>query len=270
MKYFEIELNKYYTVAGGKLTGYIADKILDRDMEKWKRPAVIVAPGGGYWFCSKREEEPVVFEFLAKGYNVFMLEYLCEDDRVRYPEQLLELACSVDYIRKNAKDFSVNSEEIFAVGFSAGGHLVANLSSDYTVAQNLYNGKINPKITAAGLIYPMLSDKYYNKKNKLRPGLPMEDIEKTRLDEWVCKKTVPAFIFSTFEDQTVPSMNALKYAEAMAERGITYELHVYKNGGHGMSVANAEINERVDGISRNKNWMNDCASFFRDYCKEKF
>ncbi len=269
MKNDIINLCEIYNLKGGTLTSLCADMPFDREC-KWKRPAVIIAPGGGYSFCSKRENEPVAFEFLARGYNVFVLEYLCKPDGASYPEQFLELACAVDFVKKNAKKYAVNPKEIFVVGFSAGGHLAGCLSTNYRLAEEKYDGKIDASITAAGLIYPVISDKYghvdsYN-------NLCMDDSvsDEFRLDENVCKFTVPAFIFSTYMDKTVPSMNSLKYAEALASAGIPYELHVYKNGGHGMSVANAEINDTVEGISRNKNWVNDCCEFFRDFVKEKY
>lgn len=276
MKNEAVRLNKYYNVKGGTLTTYVIDKPFDRGGDNWRRPAVIIAPGGGYHFCSKREQEVVALEFLARGYNAFVLEYLCAPDNVSYPEQLLELAVSVDYIKKNAKEFSINPNEIFAVGFSAGGHLVASLSTDYTIAQKEYSGKIDTKITGAGLIYPVISDLYLHQESHSNlfvnssEEYKAEKLPQIRMDELVSKNTVPAFIFSTFEDKTVPSINALKYAEAMAKKGIPYELHVYKNGGHGMSIATAEINETTKGISRNKNWVNDCAEFFRDYVKEEY
>lgn len=269
MKNEVINLKDLYNVKGGTLTSYCGDFPFDRG-SSWKRPAVIVVPGGAYCFCSKREEEPIAFEFLARGYNVFVLEYLVKDDNVGYPEQLLELASAVDYVKKNAKKYSINPKEVFAVGFSAGGHLVACLSSDYTISQKEYGERLDSSLTAAGLIYPVISFDYID--DKFREFLPTrsDKLNQVRTDKLVGKNTVPAFIFSTYMDKTVPSINAIKYAEAMAENNIPYELHIYKNGDHGMSSANAEINERTDGISRNRNWLNDCAEFFRDYVKEKF
>lgn len=271
MKYEIIELSKYYNIVGGRLKVICADYPND-DGKKWQRPAVVVVPGGAYRFCSKREQEPVAFEFLQKGYNVFVLEYLCSPDNVHYPEQLLELACSVDFIKKNAKEYAINPKEIFAVGFSAGGHLVASLSTDYTIAQKEYSGNIEPKITGAGLIYPVISSEYGHceSHDNLFIGTNKEKLAQTQMDKLVCKNTVPTFIYSTFEDKTVPPMNSLKYAESLAEHSIPYEIHIYKNGGHGMSTGSKEINHTVDGISRNRNWMNDCAEFFRDYTKEEF
>lgn len=275
MIYEKIKLNELYNVSGGELIAMCVQMPFDRENKHWKRPAIIVVPGGAYAFCSKREMELVALEFMSKGYNAFVLNYSCGDE-VHYPEQLLELAVAVDYVKNNAKQYSVNPKEIFAVGFSAGGHLVGSLSTDYTVACDLYEGKIDPKLTAAGLIYPVISNKFGHTDSfdYLFRGTNVDFMSKhinnCYLDECVCKNTVPTFLFSTYMDKTVPSINAIKYAEALANSNIPYELHIYKNGGHGMSIANAEINENVDGISRNKAWTNDLAEFFRDYVKELY
>lgn len=276
MKTEIIRLDTLYNVQGGTLTSYIVDRPHDNKTGSWKRPAVIIVPGGAYAFCSKRESEVVALEFLSRGFNAFVLEYLCVGDGVAYPEQLKELAVSVDYIRNNAKQLSVNPKEIFAVGFSAGGHLVGCLSTDYRIARNEYDEKLDCELTAAGLIYPVISDKYGhcvshdNIFEHASEKLKKEKIRFTRLDELVSKHTAPAFIFSTAEDTTVPPVNSMKYAQALSENSVPFELHIYKNGRHGMSTGSAEINTDTDKIGRNRRWLDDCTAFFGEYIKEKF
>lgn len=276
MLYEEIILSEHYNITGGKLISYAIDPPNDAKSPFWKRPAVIIVPGGAYKFCSKREQEVVALEFLARGFNAFVLQYLCVNDGIAYPEQLLELAASVDYIRKNAKDYSINPREIFDVGFSAGGHLVGSLSTDYKIAQSFYKEKLDCQLTAAGLIYPVISDKYGhceshdNLTKALSEQKKKEIIKFTRLDDIVSKNTAPTYIFSTAEDKTVPAVNSLHYAGALSRNNIDYEIHIYKNGAHGMSTGSAEINSDTKGISRNKAWLGDCVGFFRDYIKEDF
>lgn len=276
MKYDVIELKEFYDLQGGTLTAYAADYPFDQDCFDWRRPAVIIVPGGAYAFCSKREGETVGFRFLAKGYNTFVLNYLCEPDGVYYPEQLLELACAVDYIRKNAQSLNTNPDEIFAVGFSAGGHLTASLAADYKIAKSFYGGDIDPKLTGAGLIYPVISDLYghcgshENLFIHSPDGYKEKNIALTRMDECVCEDTCPAYIFSTFEDSCVSPLNALKYAQAMNGQKIPYELHIFSCGDHGMSTADNEVNFDNSRFFRNQSWPDECAGFFRDHCKEKF
>lgn len=270
-----VQLNDHYHVKGGVLTSYALDFPFDIGNEGWCRPAVIVVPGGAYRFVSRREGEPVAAEFLARGFQAFVLDYRVRPDGVFYPEEMLELACAVDYVRKNAAHYNVNPDEIFAVGFSAGGHLVGSLSTNYRLAQEEYGDAIDPRLTAAGLIYPVISDRfgYAGTHENLFDGaddaVREAKLPLTRLDEQVSAQTAPAFLFSTCEDALVPSQNALNYALAMARNQIPYELHVYKNGPHGVSTAKEEINAGGESFRRDSAWMDDCAAFFRDFTAEK-
>ena len=271
-----IELKNFYDLKGGRLTSLAADYPFDEKGLDWRRPAVIIVPGGAYSFCSKREGEPVGFRFLANGYNVFILDYLCEPEGVYYPEQLLELACAVDYVRKNAESYNTNPDEIFAVGFSAGGHLTASLASDYKIAKSFYPGEIDPKLSAAGLIYPVISDlhghcaSHENLFVHAPEGYKDKYFGFTRTDECVCEDSCPAYIFSTFEDSCVSALNSLKYAEALKKQDIPFEIHIFKDGDHGMATADNEINNDNSRFSRNQSWTKECADFFRSFCKESF
>ena len=95
MQVEKIYLNELYHIQGGEVEALVGSEPFDQHREEWKRPALIVVPGGGYGMVSKREAEPVAFRFLAKGFQVFILDYLCAPT-AGYPEQLLELACTVD------------------------------------------------------------------------------------------------------------------------------------------------------------------------------
>ena len=274
MKVETIQLNEHYNVQGGSMSAFIGAKPFDWDVD-WKRPALIVVPGGGYGMVSKREAEPVAFRFMAKGFQVFILDYLCAPV-AHYPEQLLELACAVDYIRKNAESFCVNPKEIFAVGFSAGGHLVGNLSTDYMQAVEAYGQELDCKLTAAGLCYPVISPKYghVGSFTNLTCNLSEEEKEKvfakTYLEEQVSERTSPAFIWATTEDQVVPVANSINYANALIKYNIFFELHVYPQGVHGLSTCDEEINPQGAHLAKNAHWIDACASFFRLYVEETF
>ena len=45
------------------------------EMENEPRRAMLICPGGGYQYTSDRENEPIALQFLARGYNVFVLKY---------------------------------------------------------------------------------------------------------------------------------------------------------------------------------------------------
>jgi acetyl esterase/lipase len=109
MKVFEVDLKKEYALQGGTLACMLANfpwdcKEHDPD---WKRPAIIVVPGGGYGFVSKREGEPIALEFLSRGFHAFVLTYeVGGENGYPYPEQLLELGAAVDYVKNTQKNLT--------------------------------------------------------------------------------------------------------------------------------------------------------------------
>ncbi len=281
MEIYTVELKQEYPFLQGGTLECLVGECPGDALQDWKRPAVIVVAGGGYAGVSKREREPVAFEFLARGFQVFLLKYLVGGaNGVSYPEQLFELASAVDYIKKNADKLAVNPDEVFAVGFSAGGHLTANLAVEYESVSKRVGVLLDCKPTAIGLGYPVISQKHGHQGSfdNLLFGYTeeaREELLKTlNLDEAVSETTPPAFIWTTAKDTVVPPDNALRYATALDKQGIDYELHVYPRLNHGKSTGNLEINAYTEEdkaeYKRISRWIGDCVSFFRLYIKEAF
>lgn len=277
MKTFKVNLKESYSfLQGGTLEGLLMEQPFDGENTNWKRPAVVVFPGGGYAMCSKRESAPIAATFWAKGFQVFILTYLCAPDNARYPEQLLEGAAAVDYVRKHAEEFNVNPDEVFVVGFSAGGHLTGNLAVEHQNVEKLAGVALDCKPTAVGLCYPVISKKHGHQgsyENLLAGYSETEQeeiLQRVNLDEYVSEQTPPAFIWATAEDACVPPDNAIRYALALDRRGISYELHIYPRGYHGLSTCDLEVNTELPDLERMSRWMDDCARYFRLYTVEKF
>lgn len=277
MKAYSVSLKENYPfLQGGNLECILSDFPWDGENNiGWKRPAVIVVPGGGYGMTSKREGLPVASAFFAKGFQAFILWYEVSPNAV-YPEQLLEVSSAVDYVKKHAEELSVNPDEIFVVGFSAGGHLTADLAVEYASASQKAGVALDCKPTAVGLGYPVISNTHghFGSYNNLLLGYTDEakaELLKTlNLDEAVTKDTPPAFIWTTANDEVVPCDNALRYALALAKQGIEYELHVYPRGQHGASTGSLEINAEKPEFAEIKGWVDMCAKFFRMYTVEKY
>ena len=112
-----------------------------------KRPAVIICPGGGYGFTSDREAEPIAMQVMAMGYQAVVLRYSVAPER--YPKQLLQLGSLMKHLKENAKEYHIDSDLIFVMGFSAGGHLAASVT-------NLWNDEVTrPDFSV--LIYPVIT-----------------------------------------------------------------------------------------------------------------
>lgn len=276
MKAYTVELKKEYDfLQGGKMDCLLGDYPCDDSGENWQRPAVLVCPGGGYSYTSKREGEPIASAFFGKGFQVFILWYLIAPEAT-YPEQLFEVSAAVDYIRTHAKELRVNPKEIFVVGFSAGGHLAGNLAVEHQNVSQKAGVELDCKPTAVGLCYPVISNTHghFRSYQNLLMGYTEEtkaELFKTlNLNEAVSKDTPPAFIWTTANDNVVPADNALRYALALANQGIEYELHVYPRGQHGASTGSSEVCPDIPEMHRISVWLDDCAKFFRLYTEEKF
>ncbi len=276
MIYKTLDLGKEYGLKGGSLESVCVDVPFDVH-EGWKRPAVIVVPGGGYGMCSKREAETVAAAFLARGFQTFILRYTTVSNGVAYPEQLLELAAAFDYVRKNAEGYFVNPEEVFAVGFSAGGHLVANLACEHMRIEELYGKPLDCKPTAVGLSYPVIYNTgHIGSYINLTANLPEEEreavINRLCLDELVTEDTSPAFIWSTFEDDVVTCENSLRYATALKKANVRFALHIYPFGRHGLSTSDMEISTQYGerATSCANGWVDECCKFFRIYVQEPY
>ena len=145
--------------------------------------------------------------------------------------------------------FSVNADMVYAVGASAGGHLVGSLAVTQHRMDEITPTSLNCKLTAIGLMYPVVSQihGHQGSYNNLLYGYSEEkkaELLKTlNLNEGLTENAPPAFIFTTAMDQIVPADNAIRYALACAEHGVLYELHVYPYGRHGLSTGKAEVNE---------------------------
>ncbi len=71
----------------------------------------------------------------------------------------------------------------------------------------------------------------------LGPNPAQELQAQYRLDLQVSPATPPTFIWHTAEDELVFSQNALRFAMALAEHHVPYELHIFERGRHGLSLA---------------------------------
>lgn len=222
-----------------------------------KRKALLVIPGGGYSMVSEREAEPVARKFYAEGYNTFILTYSVTgnsgeiaDRKTGLPKPLLEASKAMSMIRRNAEKYNIDSEKFAVIGFSAGGHLAATLATMWHLDFVVKNSGIEygeNKPCAAILSYPVITsdtDKWHEGSfRNLLSG--SSDFEKDKkfysAEKQVSDKTCPCFIWHTASDACVPVANSLCMASALSKNNIPFELHIYPEGSHGLSTAEADV-----------------------------
>jgi acetyl esterase/lipase len=243
MRYERIAITGENTQAGWpRLDAYLLDTT-DENPHFRSRPAIVICPGGGYEFVSKREGEPVAMRFLAAGFHTFVLHYSVAP--ARFPTALMELAEAVKTVRENAADWKIADNRIFIMGFSAGGHLCATLGTlwNHPMLESAFG-------TAAGqkpwkpdgmlLCYPVLTMGEFthagSRANLLGEQPPSEILSLLSLETQVNETAVPAFLWHTEDDGAVPVENSLQYAAALRKAGVPFELHIYQTGPHGLSL----------------------------------
>lgn len=206
-----------------------------------KRPAVLITPGGGYQHVSPREAEPVAMRFLARGYTAFVLEYSVSPSR--FPTALREAAMAMRYIREHAAELEVDPAMVAAIGFSAGGHLCGCLGTMYDCPEVR---DIAPPETlrpdALGLCYPVAvswGKTHGDSFLRLTGGDPALT-DRLSLDKLARADMPPVFLWHTAADETVPARNSLVLSQALDEKGVAFALHIYRDGPHGMSLADAQ------------------------------
>lgn len=213
------------------------------------RPAILVIPGGGYaQVCTDREGEPIALDFFAKGYNAFVLNYRVGRDCDVFPSQLVDGASAMIYIREHAEELGVNPDRVFAVGFSAGGHLCGSLATmyGYPELKEVFGDKsLLIKPTGVILAYPVTVAGVNTHQATFRNllGKPLSEyteneINRLSLERVVDEKTSPMFIWHTVEDKTVPVVGSLILATALTKAGVPYKLSIYPYGPHGIALSN--------------------------------
>ena len=272
MRCFTVSLKEHFAFLNGSeavLEAYLPYIMTEMCREHQRRPCVLICPGGGYAMCSQREAEPVALQYLKEGYNAFVLWYTVAPKH--FPHALREVAASVELIHRNAEAWNCDEGLVAILGFSAGGHLAALYSNAYDwpeVREVLPESK---PVQASVLCYPVISADpavaHMGSFECLLGHLPLttEETERFSCDRLVRDTTPPAFLWHTSEDNCVPVQNSLRYATALADHHVPFELHIFPYGYHGMSLCTRETldGEITPGMQHAQRWVEESCRWLK-------
>lgn len=258
---------------GVRLVSYIAPQSREIPFNE-KRRAILIIPGGGYSFCSDREGDPMALAFAARGFNAFVLFYSL-GEKAKWPSPLIDASLAVKFIRDNAEKFKIDADKIFTIGFSAGGHLAGALATMWHESY-VYSAIDMPygynKVNGAVLAYPVIDAGKYAHRGSIDNIVGMKNSENAdsvvldavSVHKHVDERTCPMFVWHTTPDTTVPVQNSLMLCQNLADNKIPFELHVYPEGGHGLSLANDIV---CTGVRREEpyvaRWFEDAVTFLK-------
>lgn len=247
------------------LTTYIAAE------RRMRRDAMLVIPGGGYSnVCADREGEPIAFAFLARGFNCFVLRYSVGEKAV-FPRPLCDASLAMAHIRENADAYNIDPRRVFAVGFSAGGHLCGALGSFWNAPEvraalpAMPEGINRP--TGTILCYPVLTGStptHAGTFDNLSGGDAAKR-ERYSVDRHITADTAPAFFMHTADDPCVPVRNSLLTMLAMAEKGISFDARIYPHGPHGLALADFQtaLGAPDQDVPEAARWVEDATAWSR-------
>ena len=209
--------------------------------------AVLVMPGGAYWFVSVvNEGADLAPRLAARGYTVFVLVYRLPGEgwanRADVPLQDAQRAMRL--IRSRAAEFRLHPAQVAALGFSAGGHLAATLATRH--AESVYAAadaadQLDPRPWAAGLIYPVISLRdplthALSRRLLLGDAPTPAQIDRRSAELHVDATTSPLFLCHAMDDTAVPVENTLRMMAAMREAHRPVEAHLLQEGDHAFGV----------------------------------
>ena len=204
---------------------------------------VVVFPGGGYRILAIDLEGTEVCDWLtAKGITCVVLKYRVPGVEFYsksapypmsgpYPQSPIALEDAqrtVGLVRFHAAEWRIDPHKIGVLGFSAGGHMVAAISTHFE--QRLYRpvdaaDKVSCRPDFGVALYPghlSLADNSI----ALNPDIRAH----------ITRQTPPTFLLQNEDDHVDRVEDALSYYAALKKVGVPVEMHLYAQGGHAFGL----------------------------------
>jgi acetyl esterase/lipase len=197
--------------------------------------AMVVFPGGGYGVLAIDLEGTEACDWLtSKGMTCVLLKYRVPCDVVGpyrdCPAALEDAQRTVGLVRFHASEWHIDPHKIGVIGFSAGGHMVAAISTHFD--KRLYSpvddaDKVSCRPDFGIALYP---------GHLVWPAkdfAPNPDIR-------VTSQTPPTFLLQAEDDPVDPVENSLVYYSELRKAHVPAEIHVFVHGGHAYGLRRTE------------------------------
>ena len=205
--------------------------------------AMVICPGGGYGGLAPHEGEGYAQWLNQHGVTCFVLKYRLGSHGYHHPAMLNDAARAVRWVRAHAEEYKIDAKHVGLMGSSAGGHLASTLLTHFDAGDTNSTDVVERQSSRPDLgilCYAVISmGKFTHKgsRENLLGKKPLPELVELLSNELqVATNTPPCFLWTTFEDNTVPMENTLQFAGALRQNHVPFDLHVYQKGGHGMGL----------------------------------
>lgn len=197
--------------------------------------AVVVFPGGGYDVLAIDLEGTEACDWLtSRGITCILLKYRVPCVKTGpYRDcrpALQDAQRTVGLVRFHAEEWHIDPHRIGVLGFSAGGHMVAAISTHfekrlYLMMDAADKESCRPDFAVA--LYPG------------HLAVPEQNFA-LNPDIRVTSRTPPTFLLQAEDDPIDPVENSLVYYAALKKAGVRAEMHLFVNGGHAFGLRRTE------------------------------
>lgn len=211
--------------------------------------AVVICPGGGYVNLAMWHEGIGWAPYFNRmGIAAIVLKYRMPRGHSDVP--LSDAQEAMRIVRRNARSWHINPNDIGIMGFSAGGHLASSLAT-MGAKDALPNFQI--------LFYPVITmvpgyTHQGSHDNLLGSKAGKKEERQYSTDTQVTRLTPRAFIALSDDDRVVPPANGVNYYMELYRHDVPATLHVYPSGGHGYGIGE-DFKYHIDMEQNLRSWL---------------
>jgi acetyl esterase/lipase len=208
--------------------------------------ALIICPGGGYGGLAMDHEGKQIVQWAnSMGLTAVLCDYRHRGKGYGHPAPSQDALRAVRLVRAKASEWNIDPNKIGIMGFSAGGHLVSTVITQFDPGSKESTDTVareSSRPDFAILCYPVISmgssfTHRGSEVNLLGEKASKETLEQFASERHVRSDTPPTFLMHTVEDKPVPVENSLVFYQAMVAKQVPGELHIYQKGPHGVGLA---------------------------------
>lgn len=228
--------------------------------------AMVICPGGGYGHLAQHEGRDYALWLNRQGVAGFVLKYRLGTSGYHHPAMLQDAARALRTVRARAAEWQVDSHRIGIMGSSAGGHLASTLVTHFDPGDKKSADpveRVSSRPDIAILCYPviMMDGEFVHKgsRENLLGKSPSRKLKRElSADRQVTSNAPPCFVWTTYEDKTVPMENSLEFVAALRRTAVPCDFHVYEHGGHGMGLGTRKFDP-----DKWHPWTRDCTHWLK-------
>jgi acetyl esterase/lipase len=224
-------------------------------------PAVLYVHGGGWTGGDKSDGTGLLFKeaLLRRGYVMAAINYRLAPKYV-FPVQIEDVKCAVRHLRANAAKYNIDPERIGAIGGSAGGHLVSLLGASDKAAgwDSGENSDQSSRVQAVVDMFGpsdlrvMLANSNRRIERLIFNASGPDDSALVTFSPvtYITPDDPPFLILHGDHDEVVPIEQSQILYDKLKAAGVSVELVVVKNAGHGFRPADGDIQPSMPELAQ--------------------